>query len=173
MKTAVIQIESKVDELLDVLDKDIEHLELSLIWLNELRSHVIKREDVSLSELLGNIKSEARDYSDNEIKRQSIRQELANSLGCKFEEMTLSNLATFLSEEKKSKVEEKRKQLRELALKLKNEHIGTMLLLSDCARFNRKLLNNIFDFKKTETVTYNSNGFTKRQADTNFVNLKF
>ena len=59
-----------------------------------------------------------------------------------------------------------------LTQELKREYLSTTLLLSECARFNNKLLKGIFDFGKNGAVYYNSNGATKRQTDMAFVNLK-
>ena len=47
----------KVDELLAVLDKDIEHIQRSLSRLNELRRLVIKRDDTALGKLLESIQA--------------------------------------------------------------------------------------------------------------------
>jgi len=173
MKVTTIAIEDKVDELLAVLDKDIQHMEKSLSRLNELRSLVIKHDDDALGKLLEDIQAESDTYTSNELKRQSIRKELATAFGCNVEQMTLSRLEATLPKERKAQVAEKKAKLRSLTNELKEEHLSTAMLLSDCARFNSLLLKSVFDLGKTETVTYNSNGSTKRQTDTAFVNLQF
>ena len=141
----------KVDELLAVLDKDIEHIQRSLSRLNELRRLVIKRDDTALGKLLESIQAESDSYRSHELKRQSARKELAIAFGCSLKQMTLSRLEGVLS----------------------GEHLGTALLLSECARFNNVLLKTILDLGKTETVHYNCNGATSRQTETAFVNLQF
>ncbi len=75
MKTAAIEIENKVDELLTVLDRDIRYIRENLSRLNELRSLVVKRDDASLRKLLGSIQSESNSYKDNELKRHLLREE--------------------------------------------------------------------------------------------------
>ncbi len=173
MKTMVITIEAKVDELLAVLDRDIRHMQESVVRLNELRSLVVRRDDMALSKLLESIKSQSDGYQSNESKRQSIRKELATALNCSLGQMTLSRLEAELTGEKKARVTEKKAKLRSLAEQLKNEHLGTAMLLSDCARFNNKLLNSIFELGRTGTITYDSSGSAKRQTDRGFVNLRF
>ncbi len=163
----------KVDELLAVLDKDIEHIQRSLSRLNELRRLVIKREDTALGKLLESIQAESDNYRSNELKRQSARKELAIAFGCSLEQMTLSRLEDVLSGEKKAQVSERKAKLRSLTKELKKEHLGTALLLSECARFNHVLLKTILDIGKTEIVHYNCNGATSRQTETAFVNLQF
>jgi hypothetical protein len=165
--------DDKIDELLAVLDKDIEHIQDSLLRLDKLRSLLIKPNNGSLDRLLENIQADSDGYAANETKRQSIRRELAATLGCDVEEMTLSKLEAYLPEQKKDQIVEKKIKLRSLTEELKKEHLSTAMLLSDCARFNSLLLKTIFDFGKAGTVYYDSDGSAKRQSDAAFVNLQF
>ena len=171
MKATAIGIEDKVDELLVVLDKDIQHIQESSSRLNELRSLVIKRDDATLGELLESIQAESDRYAANELKRQSIRKELAIALGCNVGQMTLSRLEATLPKERKAQVTKRKAKLRSLTNELKKEHLGTVLLLSECARLNSLFLNSIFNAGKTGMVYYDSNGNTRRQTGTAFVNL--
>lgn len=173
MKATTISIEGKVDELLLVLDEDIRHIQQSLSWLNELRSLVIKRDDASLGKLLELIRSESEGYRKHELHRQSIRKELANAFGCGLRQTTLSKLETSLPIDIKDQVAEKKTKLKSLIKELKKEHLSTALLLSECARFNKMLLESVFNFGNTRTVYYGSNGATKQQNDMAFVNLQF
>jgi hypothetical protein len=173
MKATAIEIEDKVDELLAFLDEDSRHIQESLLKLNELRSLVIKRDNTALGKLLESIQTESDSYRSHELKRQSIRKDLANSLGCNLEQMTLSRLEANLPKEKKDQVTLRKTKLKSLINELKKEHLSTTLLLSECARFNNMLLKSIFDLGKTDVVYYDSNGATKRQTDTAFVNLQF
>jgi len=172
MKQTAIGIEDKVDELLACLDKDSQHIQESLSQLNKLRSLVIKRDDAGLSTLLKIIQAESDSYRNHESKRQTIRKELANALGCNIEQMTLSALQASLPKGKKAQVTNKKAKLMSLIKELKKEYLNTALLLSECARFNKLLLKSIFDLGKTGAVYYNSNGATKEQTDMAFVNLQ-
>jgi len=173
MKATAIEIEDKVDELLTFLDEDSRHIQDSLSKLNELRSLVIKRDNAALGRLLESIQAESDSYRSHELKRQSIRKDLANALGCNLEQMTLSRLEANLPKEKKEQVILRKTKLKSLINELKKEHLSTTLLLSECARFNNMLLKSIFDLGKTDVVYYDSNGATRRQTDTAFVNLQF
>ncbi|UCC22407.1 MAG: flagellar export chaperone FlgN [Planctomycetota bacterium] len=173
MTTTASEIGHKIDELLLCLDKDIEHVRESLSLLNELRRLVIKRDDASLGKLLESIQTESDVYKSQELKRQAIRRELAAALGCGPEKVTLSKLESVLTEQEKARVTQRKAKLKGLIKELKKEHLSTALLLSECARFNRLLLKSILNFGKTGTVYYDSNGSTKQQSDTAFVNLQF
>lgn len=175
MKATATVIEDKVDELLTVLDKDVEHIQQSLSYLNVLRSHIIKRDDTALSKLLETIQATSDDYRSHELKRRKIREELARSLGCNLEQVTLSTLEAVLPNGKKAQITQMKAKLGPLVKELRREHLSTVLLLSECARFNRLLLRSIFDLGKTGTVTYNSNGATGQPrlvGDAAFLNLK-
>ena len=173
MKTATIEIEDKVDQLLLVLDRDIQHIVENLSRLNDLRAFVVKRDDVSLHKLLESIKSESNNYKGNELKRQSLRKELATALDCSLKQMTLSRLEAELSGEKKAEVAERRTKLQTLAEKLKKEHLSTTMLLSDCARFNSMLLTSVLELGQAATITYSRRGSAERQSNSAFVNLQF
>jgi hypothetical protein len=164
-------MENKVDKLLAVLDEDIRYIHDSLLQLNELRSSVVKRDDAALDRLLSTIRAKAGSYVVNESKRQSLRKDLADALGCNVEQMTLTMLESRLPIEKKAQVANKKAELRTLIGELKREHLATATLLSECARFNNLLLASIFDLGKTGTLTYRANGVTNRQMDKTLVNL--
>jgi hypothetical protein len=173
MTATAIEIEANIDELLLCLDNDIKHLRGSLSLLNDLRSLVIKRDEASLGSLLESMQTESDNYKSQELRRYAIRKELSLALGCDPAQVTLSKLEGVLREEEKAQVVKRKAELKALINKLKKEHLSTALLLSECARFNRQLLKSILNFGKTGTVYYDSDGSTKQQSDTAFVNLQF
>ena len=172
MNAAAASIEDKVDRLLACLDQDARHMQESLLHLNEMRRLVIKRDEAALGKLLEGIQAGAGPCRDHELKRKSIRKELAETLGCDTGQMTLSAIQECLPQAKKDRVTRMKAKLRSLSAELRKEYLSTALLLSECARFNNLLLKGIFDLGKTESIHYNANGETKRQIDTAFVNLQ-
>jgi hypothetical protein len=172
MRTAVAEIEEKVDRLLVCLDKDAQQMQESLLQLNEMRRLVIKRDEAALGKLLQSIQADAGRYREHESSRKSIRKELADCLGCRIEQVTLSALRASVPEERKEQLTQMKAKLRSLCAELKKEYLSTALLLSECARFNKLLLKGIFNLSGAEPVHYNSNGATRRQIDMAFVNLQ-
>ena len=172
MKTIESEIEEKIDDLLACLETDVRHMQESLSYLNELRGLVIKRDDVALGRLLESIRTRSSSFADHERQRQSKRKELANMLGCKLEQITLSELASRVPQGVRERVSTMQAKLRSLAEELKKEHMSTSMLLSECARFNSLLLRSVFDLGQTGAVYYNSNGATKRHVDTALMNLE-
>ena len=166
------KVSNRIDELLAILDKDIQHIQESLSWLNELRSLVIKRNDTALSQLMQTIRTEADSYSATESKRQLIRKALADIFGCSVKKVTLSMLQNVLPEEQKAQVEDRKTKLRTLIKELRKEHLSTAMLLSDCAKFNNQLLKALFELGDKGTTFYQPDGATKRRNDTTFVNMR-
>jgi len=173
MRISSDHLETKVNELLLVLDKDIEHIKQSLSRLHELRSLIIKRDEPALLRVLEEMRLETEAYAANESRRNSIRKELAAALGYRLEQMRLTELVKELPSEKKGPVRQKWTELKKLTAKLKKEHSRTGLLLTECVRFNRLLLKSILETGKTRAIEYDSNGQTKRTKGTAFVNLHF
>lgn len=168
-----IMVESKVEELLACLDNDARHIEQNLSQLNELRRLVIKRDDAALGELLENIQAQSDRHKSQDQHRQSIREDLADALGCDVSRMTLSALQQSLPEAKREQLNQVRTKLKSLVAELRKEYLSTVLLLSECSRLNSLLLRSVFNFGRTGQVTYNASGATRRQSDAAFVNLQF
>ncbi|MBN2314735.1 MAG: hypothetical protein JXM79_12460 [Sedimentisphaerales bacterium] len=172
MKTIAIAIEEKVDALLACLDKDIQLLQKGLSRLDELRGLVIRRDDDALGKLLETIQVEANDRQRHEQSRQSTRRELAMALRYEPRQMTLTALETLLPKDKKDQITERKAEIQSLVMKFRKEHLKTVLLLSECARFNNLLLKSIFNLGKVESFSYNKNGSTKRQTDVTLINFQ-
>ncbi|MBN1974926.1 MAG: hypothetical protein JW787_14895 [Sedimentisphaerales bacterium] len=170
------EIENKVDEMLKCLDIDIEHIQTNLSRLNELRSMVIKRDDAQLQKLLNDIHAESDKYKEHESKRHMIRKGLADSLGCGMEKITLSMLETRLPEPKRNSVSTKKTQLKSLVENFKKEYAGTIILVSECSRFNKLLIKSIFNLGKTGSAVYNARGTVGEHKEVNkslLVNFDF
>jgi hypothetical protein len=168
-----IGIEEKVDELLVCLDKDAQRIRESLSQLNELRTLVIKRDDVALGKLLESIQAGSDRYKTQESQRQFIRRDLASALGCDVEQMTLSMLEKNLSKTKTDQVGRMKAKLKSLVQELRKDYLSTVLLICECSRLNDMVLRSIFNLGVTGDVYYNANGVTRRQSDVTFVNLQF
>ncbi|MHC4551152.1 MAG: flagellar export chaperone FlgN [Planctomycetota bacterium] len=173
MSMTLPDADRRIDQLLAVLDTDIRHLEDSLAVLEQLRKLIVKQDHDELGRLLGSIQSESTQYRSNELKRQTLRNELANLYRCEISEITLSRFENELTGEKKRQVTEKKTKLRTLTTLLKKEHANTQRLLIECARFNRSLLNGIFGMARPQSTTYNAAGSTQRQTDNVFMNMQF
>jgi len=151
-------INHQSEGLLEVLDEDIRHLEQTLSSLDALRSLLIKRREADLEELLGAIRRQAEAYRPNEQKRRQLRQDLAADLGCDPGAVTLSRLQGELTEPLRTALAQRQVRLRSLAARLKQEYTLTVLLLRDCSRLNRSLLQALCGTAGRGGATYTPSG---------------
>jgi len=174
-------VEIKITVLLEVLDEDVRHLESALSRLDLLRSLLIRRENAALEQLLSDIQQQADAYRAIEQKRQRLRKDLALDLGCTEGELTLSRLRKELSKPACSEaqrrcgaaVADRQGRLRSLAAQLKREHTLTALLLRDCTRFNRSLLQVFLGSAGRGCATYSPPGMEQRGPGAALMSLQF
>jgi len=171
MSTVDIKLDGLVDELVGVLDDDIKHIKLTLERLDALRAAVVRRDEGGLKSLLDEIKAGEGSYGLVEKKRRAIRKEMADIFACGINEMNLSKLAGELAGEKRGLVVRTQEELRQLADKLRKEHMATSMLLKECSRFNKELLRGILG-NGSETETYNNRGGISWELQQGMVSLR-
>jgi hypothetical protein len=172
MNNTAVQIEDKVRELLDVLEKDIGHIEQNLSRLSELRAFVVKRDNDSLEKLLDRVRTDVQEYEANEMNRRFVREQLADILGCDYKQVTLSRLERIVSKDSRAVIAQCKSRLSTLVRQLGAEHKSTMMLISDLSRFNRVLLNSMFDKSRIGDMTYNAGGAAQQQSDAAFLSFQ-
>jgi hypothetical protein len=166
-----MEITGSIEELLNVLECDISHIEFASAKLNELRGFVIKRDEKGLGRLLEDIRAETNNYQANEQRRDLIRNKLAELFGCSVNELTLSFLKNHITGAAKTAVAENQEKLKKMVSRFKVEYASTASLLSECARINSALLKIIFDRRRTDLVCYDSNGTTTRESGAAFMSM--
>jgi len=170
---ALATIETHVTALLDVLDDDIRHVETSLLRLDALRGLLIKRDDEALAKLLEEVHRQGEAYAVTECRRQELRCDLAKDLGWKEKELTLTKLLTRLTGHSRTALAERQTRLKTLIAQLKREHALTTLLIADCGRFNRSLLQVFLGPVGKAGTTYSPTGAARHPTGTALLNLQF
>jgi hypothetical protein len=172
MKRTAAELENKLDELLAHLECDVEYLQNCLLYLDELKKLVIKRDEAALLGLLEVIQTELVGHKKHEQNRQLARRELAEALGCSSTQITLTALQKFFPQDKCTRLVDIKAKLKTLVERLKVEYAGTAILVAECSRFNSLVLKSIFAQGKTGETYYNANGAANRQSESAFVNLR-
>jgi DNA repair exonuclease SbcCD ATPase subunit len=172
-------LETRMTLLLEVLDEDIRHLERTLSRLDTLRSLLIKREDAALQQLLEEVRRQAEAYQANEQKRQQLRRELAAALGCAQGDLTLTRLQRALADTShpeppcwQDALADRQARLRSLAAQLKREYTLTVLLVRDCLRFNRSLMQIFFGIGGRGQATYSPTGAPRPESGAALMSMK-
>ncbi len=171
MNGLTLEINSCVEDLISVLNKDINHIEFVSSTLSELRALVIKRNENGLRLLLENIRKEAADYSLNEQNRNLIRKKISEFLCCEPNEMTLTFLKKHLSGDQRSAIAEYQNKLKMLVGHLQAQYASTVKLLSECERINTALLKIVFDRGRTRMISYDSEGLAVHDSNAAFMNM--
>jgi len=172
MIETTFDIEDKINELIVVLDIDIAHLQESLLRLNDLRMLVIKRDSDNLVKLLLMIESSTNSHKENEQRRQQICQYLAEAVGIESKYVTLADIEQMIDVPMKMEVNRRRLKLNVLAAELKRDHLSVSMLMADCARINRMLLDTIFGGGKGREISYSANGGARRENNINFMSME-
>lgn len=171
MKTSDGGLDGLTDELLSVLSDDIRHIKQTLERLDALRAAVIRRDEEGLKCLLDEVADEQGNYEPVERRRDGIRKQMADVLGCGIEEMNLSKLCGQLTGERRDLVAQARQELQGICEKLRKEHMATNILLKECSRFNNLLLRGILGNGRG-TVTYNSRGDASWELQKGMVSIR-
>jgi hypothetical protein len=172
MKTIEAEKLNEIGELLEVLSVDAGFIQGTIDKLELLRELVIKRDDKGLANLMEQIKSESRVYSQNVKKRLELRGKVAVMLGWPAEDVRLSKLEPVLPEDMKQRVFELRQNLQELSVRIKSEISGTSMMLRELARFNSMVLNAILGGNKNPEITYSSSGIKNQKRSSGLVNMR-
>jgi len=173
MNIASHGIEELIEELLALLDADAVRLEITLSHLNNLRAGVIKRDEAGMEQLLETVRTEQDERDAIEQKRNKLRQVAAAAFGCAAEEVNLSRIMEYLTPVLCQQVAQRQRTLMRLVEKLKIEYTATAMLLNECSRFNRMLLDSIVGSRCKGVATYNASGQMKRPNGSGFVAMQF
>jgi hypothetical protein len=173
MNTMDSSIEELIEELLALLDADAVRLETTLGHLNNLRAGVIKRDEAAMEQLLETVKADQDGRDAIENKRNALRHIAAAAFGCSAEEVNLSRIMEQLPPLPRQKVAHRQQILTRLVEKLKTEYMATAILLNECSRFNRMLLDSIVGSRCKGVATYNASGQMKRLNGSSFVAMQF
>jgi hypothetical protein len=165
-------LETRIGSLLEVLDEDARHLESTLTRLKSLRALLLKREEAGLAKLLEEVRTQADTYRRNEQRRQQLRRELAADLGWAEGDLTLSRLQSKLAGPSRAALAQRQARLRSLGVELKREYSLTVLLVRDCIRFNRSLMQILLGCGGRGTATYSPTGATRHEFGTMLMSMQ-
>ena len=164
-------VEPLVNELLQVLDTEIELLDLRCGQFSRLTQASIERDDQVLHDLLEEIEATQQDQQETDMRLQALRQTLATALGLTEKKLRLAWLIRQMPPEQASAIQHRRRQIIVLTDRIKRQHMETALVVSECARVNRLLLENLFPQAQTVT-TYGARGESSRSQGSGLLDLE-
>jgi predicted nucleic acid-binding Zn-ribbon protein len=150
--------ESLIDELLAVLDEEIELLEQKQSQLADLSDALVAVDDVATEALLKQIEQTERTQTMVDLKLQDVRKTLAGVLGYDdARALRLSVLVTKLPDAQASAVDDRRGRLAQQVGKLRRQHLQTAMLLIECSKVNRMMMECLLPAGEAVT-TYDATG---------------
>lgn len=130
----------QIDELLVYLDCQALALERVLAFLDEFRRALIRRDTGALERMREQLDEEGRIGSEMETRRRHLMEQFAAAMGCRVEQVCLSEICRRCEPMQQVPLRERQERLKELTARLRQQHLATELLVRECARLNRRLL---------------------------------
>jgi hypothetical protein len=149
------------EELFAFLDDSILSTRQMLEKLTELRAAVIRRDEKSLQWMAEQMPQLTTHRDSMQQRQRQISESFAGPVNCEPGKISLSYLARFLEIPMRNELKTKQKLLAELIGQLSREHLGTELLLRECERLNRMVLDSLVG-RGNQTCIYGSAGRIQR-----------
>lgn len=130
----------QIADLLAVLDAELALIEDKHERLGELSEAMIARDEPAVEAVLDRLEQAEREQAEVDGRLSELRAALAGRLGRPADELRLSTLAELLPPPEGEAVRDRRERIVAAAERLQQRHLRTALLLSECARVNRMLL---------------------------------
>lgn len=169
------QDDSALNELLEnlaaFLDSRTDQMQRTLEQLDSLRAAVIRRDERALAEMLEQTRQDSQLRDELDAAQMVLGRRLAAALGLA-EPVNLTRLCAALDAEQAQRFRRKQRDLLELAEQVRIEHSATEMLLRECARCNRQLLEAIVGHS-AQNNTYDPQGQTLRSMDGSLVNVRY
>ncbi len=154
------------------MNEEKELLELKGAHLEALSTAILTRDDESLPEVMRQMEQAQILQDATDQKLLIIRNEIANVLAWPLELVTATKLATQLTGPDKANVEQSRQKIIEIAGQVRRQHLETVLLLSECAKINRMLLEGMFGKQAQPLQTYGRSGHNTWRPETGVVDAE-
>ncbi len=165
------QFESYVAELLDFLDQSINSVREMLSILNAFRAALIRRDESAMRQMQDCLLEVAAQKQQTDDLLKGVVSKFARLLQCPVGEVNLTRISLALPIPQRFLVQEKQRMLKTLVSRLHIEHRGAELLLRECERLNRLLLDGIIG-KRNQTLTYTPHGQSRRELHRSIVSVR-
>ena len=160
-----------LNAFLAFLDEQERSLEQTLERLNALRAAVIRRDEKTLSQLLERTRCDADRHRSVALQQRALEQRLVEAVDGLALPVTLTQLCASLPEPTRAIFEQKQQSLRQAAHRVQLEYEATDLLLRQCARCNRQLLDAVTG-RSSRSLTYDAKGKSRREMHRGLVSVK-
>jgi len=158
-------------ELLAALDQQIDLLEAKRSQLADLFDGLIARDEEAVEAVLERIERTERLQTAADSYLSRVRGELARVIGGEGRKLRLLDVIEQLPPEQSRALADRRGRIVELSDSLRRQHLQTVLVLGECARINRLLLESILP-EGESVMTYGTGGSDLWRSGTGLVDTK-
>jgi flagellar biosynthesis/type III secretory pathway chaperone len=163
--------QQQVEELLVYLDGQSQVLERTLTFLDVFRTALIRRDAAALERMREQLEQEGQVHLELEARRRRLMEELAEAMGCRPEQVCLSEISRRCDPMQQTPLRERQTRLQELTERLRRQHLATELLVREYARMNRRLLE-ILTGQTLQARLYDARGRSGGMGTKGLVNIK-
>ncbi len=165
------ELQSLIDELIARLDEQMELLVEKDEQMVRLSEAMIARDD-SVTELVLERMEHTRLRSEAaEGRLEKVRSNLASKFRVPQNEMRLSRLVEILDPPLDEEIARRRQCIIELADNLQRRHLRTVMLLNECSRVNRMMLERLMP-SSGPVVTYGADGTGRSSCDAGMLDME-
>jgi len=171
MKPIPAPAESLARELTPLLDEQIALLTLRASQLDAMAKLLVDRNDTAMERLLEQMTQSQAMQADTDRRLAHAREAAAEALGYDVRTVRLSVLERHVGVGLAEALAFRREQLADLAEQVRRKHMRTALLLVECARINRMLLEGLFG-RSGSCRTYDPTGTAAWDTDAGLVDAE-
>lgn len=153
--------ENAVDRLVDALDRELAVLDRRERQTDELRQAIIQADDGRMESLLEQMGQIDQEQSLVDAEVGALRSAISAMIDPRGVTMKLSELARRLPADQSSAIEGRRERIVRKIGELRRLHVETAVMLAECARINRMLLDTMRRGGGT-VATYDARGSHQR-----------
>lgn len=140
-----------------ILDEQIELVEQRLAHMHRLAGTILSRDEKAMEQLLGEMEQAQQTQALADVKLSAIRHNLARAAGLPPKDVSLSGLLPRLSSGQAAPIRRRRELILQLTGELRKQHLSTAILLCECSRVNRLMLDALLGGPQS-VGTYQSDG---------------
>ncbi|MBI5724431.1 MAG: flagellar export chaperone FlgN [Planctomycetes bacterium] len=155
--TTSVDAQTAIDELQVILDKEIEVLDLRRSQMEQISQATVRRDNDLMEKLLGQMEQAIDEHARIDRQLAESRKILAAAYGWPEEQLTLSRLVEQLQGDRRRAIQQKMERILRLTETFRTQHLKTCVLLNECIRINRLLLEGVLP-GAAKVATYGQNG---------------
>jgi hypothetical protein len=171
MRSASPGVLALARELPALLDEQIALLTLKRSQLEALSTLLVQRDEDPMERLLAQMEQSQALQADTDLRLSALRSALADELGGPADSVRLGALLEYLPQGLRESVAFRREQIADLADQTRRQHLQTSLLLMECSRINRLLIEALFGQTRS-CQTYDPSGAAAWQSDAGLVDAE-